>query len=67
MKDLNAKNLKLLRIKADLSQSELADILGVTQSAVTNWERGNTQPSVDRLPKLAEVFGCTIDELYGEK
>lgn len=61
---MDIKNLKILRAKAGLSQKALADILGITQSAVTNWERGNTNPTFNKLPELAKALDCTIDELY---
>ncbi|MCM1233980.1 MAG: helix-turn-helix transcriptional regulator [Ruminococcus flavefaciens] len=49
----------------ELTQAELAKRMSVTQSLIAQWERGATKPSADKLPTLASVLGCTIDELYG--
>lgn len=56
-------NYKKLREKSGLTQKELADELGVDQSAVCLWETGKTQPRAKLLPKIAKILGCTVDEL----
>ena len=62
------KQIKKLRLAAHLTQTELAQQMGYkTQSIVTMWENGERKPPSDKLPQLAKIFGCTIDELYGEK
>lgn len=53
----------LLRMRAGLTQRQVAKQLGINQSAVTHWECGISFPSVTKLPKLAELYGCTVDEL----
>ncbi len=53
------------REKLGMTKSELAQIMGVDASAVTRWETGEAMPRASKLPKLADLFGCTIDELYG--
>ena len=55
-----------LRRKCDMTQMELADRMGISFQAVSNWERGNSMPDISKLPELAEVFGVTIDQLLGE-
>ena len=50
-----------LRIKKGIQQKELALELGVSSAAVSNWEKGRSDPSGERLKKLAEIFG--VDEL----
>ena len=47
------------------TQKELADRLGVERSAVAKWESGKSQPQAARLVALAEIFGCTVDEILG--
>lgn len=51
------------REKSGLSQQEVAVQLGVDQSTVCLWETGKTQPRAKLLPKIAECYGCTVDEL----
>ena len=45
---------------------EIAKKAGVTQSTVSLWERGVTRPTVTLLPKLAQVYGVSMEELAGE-
>ena len=45
---------------------ELAEQLGINQSAVAQWETGKTTPSFKRLKKLAEALECSVDELMKE-
>lgn len=49
-----------LRIKKGIQQKELALELGISSAAVSNWEKGKSDPSGERLKKLAEYFG--VDE-----
>lgn len=62
----------MLRIKekrqhAGLSQAELAACVSVNQTAISQWERGITTPSLKNAKRLAHVFGCTIDDLYADE
>lgn len=52
------RDIKELRKKAALTQAELAEAVGVTQSTVSQWESGKAVPDTLKLPKLAEVLGC---------
>lgn len=52
-----------LRKKAGLSQRYVADYLNISQGAVSQWEQGLSMPSADKLPLLAKLLNCTIDEL----
>lgn len=61
------KQLKVLREKANISAAKLAKEIGVTPQAVGKWERGESMPRADQLPKLADLFGCTIDALFGRE
>ncbi|MBQ8551197.1 MAG: helix-turn-helix transcriptional regulator [Clostridia bacterium] len=53
------------RKKKDLTQTELADLLGISFQAVSNWERGNSMPDISRLPEIAELLDLPPDELLG--
>ena len=62
------KNIKKFREQKNISQVELADKLNVTRQAVSNWERGKTQPDIDTLHKIADMLEISIEELiYGNK
>lgn len=61
------KNIKRLREKSGMTQEALAEQLCVTRQAVSNWETEKTQPDVETLGKLAEIFGVSVEEIiYGE-
>lgn len=55
--------LNKLRTEKKLSQSKLADKLGVSHQAVQKWESGETTPDVEKVIKIANFFGVTIDYL----
>lgn len=57
--------IKEYREALGLSQLELAQRMNVCQSAVFRWEAGQTDPMAEKLPLLADLFGCSIDALYG--
>lgn len=57
--------LKELRESLNLTQHELASRIGVTRAAVGQWERNKSYPSVDMLPKLAALYGTSVDYLLG--
>ena len=52
-----------IRERANISQKELAERVGVTQAAISHWERGSRQPRVDMAVKIAKELNCTVDEL----
>ena len=52
-----------LRKEKRMTQIELAEKMGVTDKAVSKWERDLACPDVSTLPKLAEVFDISVDEL----
>lgn len=51
------------RERVGLTQAALAMKIGVTQQAVASWEAGKTLPRPAMLLRLADVLGCTVDEL----
>ena len=52
-----------LRKESGLTQSELAGKMGVTDKAVSKWERDVCCPDVSTIPKLAELFEVSVDDL----
>ena len=59
--------ISALRKEKGLTQLELARQMGVTDKAVSKWERNLSFPDVASLPKLAEVLGTSVDELLEVK
>lgn len=58
--------IKELRQKCGLDQAELAAQVGVAQPTVSGWEQEVYLPPTRKLPYLARVLGCTIDELFAQ-
>lgn len=58
-----AGRLTQLRKAKGLSQEDLASRLGVSRQAVSKWERGESSPDLDNLVALAELYGCSLDQL----
>lgn len=56
-----------LRKENGMTQLELAEKMGVTDKAVSKWERDLSCPDVNSLPKLAEIFQISVDELMQVK
>ncbi|MDE5605517.1 MAG: helix-turn-helix domain-containing protein, partial [Eubacterium sp.] len=63
---LNLGNtIKYLRKNKDITQEELADILGVSYQSVSRWETGACYPDMELLPVISDFFGITVDKLLG--
>ena len=58
------EKLQQLRRQNNMTQEQLALAVGVSRTTVTMWEAGESMPTSNKLPKLAQVLGCTIDELF---
>lgn len=59
--------IRELRKARGYSQVELAEKIGVSKQAISNWENDNIQPSIEMLIRLADVFGVTTDYLLGRE
>lgn len=57
--------IKHLRKEKDITQDELADILGVSCQSVSRWECGMCYPDMELLPVISAFFGVTVDKLLG--
>ena len=57
--------IREVRKAKKLSQTELAEMLHVHQTAVSQWENGKTEPDMDNLCRIADIFGVTVDYLLG--
>jgi transcriptional regulator with XRE-family HTH domain len=57
--------IRAARRRAGLSQAELAELLGVRQSSVSQWERGSTRPSTVHLLALTAALKCSLLDFSG--
>lgn len=60
-----SERLKNLRKQAHLTQTEVAEKLGISQQAYASWERGIKKPTQDNLVKIAQILNVSIDYLIG--
>ncbi len=65
MEQTLGKRIVTNRKRLGITQDALAEKLGVTAQAVSKWENDQSCPDITTLPRLAEIFGITIDELLG--
>lgn len=59
------ENIKHLRREKDITQEQLAEMLGVSYQSVSRWENNACYPDMELLPILATVFETTVDKLLG--
>lgn len=59
------KKIKQARIDQNMTQMNLADAMGVSYQAVSNWERGNSMPDISKLADLCAALHITVNELLG--
>ena len=57
------KKIRQYRKQMDITQGELARILGVSPQSVSKWETGEGYPDITLLPKIANYFNVSIDLL----
>ena len=62
-----AERIAELRRRAGYTQKDLAKLLNVDQSAVSQWERGKVKPLKKILPALAQALNCTVDDLQADR
>lgn len=60
----SGKIIKKLRFERNINQTELAEILGITQNNISSYETDRTRPSFEILEKIADYFGVSIDYLF---
>ena len=65
MSNILGSTIMKLRKENDLTQEQLAALLGISYQAVSKWETGNSCPDISMLPLLADLFQVSIDTLFG--
>lgn len=66
-KNLFSVRLKELRLQHGFSQEELAEKIGIKQNSYSDWEHGKCKPNYEKLEKIADFFGVSLDWLFGRK
>jgi len=59
-------NIKKLRLRKNLKQSQIAEKLGITCQAVSKWENNVNAPDINLLPDIARLLGVSIDTLFSD-
>ena len=61
------KRMKIARLEADLSQEELADLVGITRQTISLIESGNYNPSLRLCTDICKAVGKTLNDLFWEE
>ena len=56
-------DLRMLRRTKDMTQRELAEMVGVSEKTIIRWEKGEQAPNICDAQRLAKVLGCSMDSL----
>lgn len=56
--------LEAVRVNAGCNQKEWAEKIGVSNTTVVNWEKGNTEPTLSQLRKMSELSGIPMDFIF---
>ena len=59
------ENIYRLRTGKNMSQGDLADALDVSRQSVSKWENNSAVPELEKLIKMSELFGVTLDDMVG--
>uniref|UniRef100_UPI004057835B helix-turn-helix domain-containing protein n=1 Tax=Agathobacter sp. TaxID=2021311 RepID=UPI004057835B len=60
------KRIAFFRKKYNMTQLDLANEIGITDKAVSKWERDLSMPDISVIKKMAEIFGISVEELIGQ-
>lgn len=62
-----AANLRMQRARADISQGQLSEMIGVNITTICKYEDGSTTPGADKVFAIADALRCTPNDLLGWK
>lgn len=57
-------SLEAVRVNAKKTQKEWAELLGVSNTTVVSWEKGNTEPNLSQLRKMSDLSGVPMDFIF---
>ena len=58
-----SEQIKKIRVDKGITQQEMANNLGISRQAISNWENDRNLPDIEMIIKIAQVFNLTLDEL----
>lgn len=58
-------NMKVERVRKNMTAAQVADAIGVTENVIYAWERGEYEPRAANIVALAHLYGCSPDYLLG--
>lgn len=58
------ENFKKLRLRANLTQEEVADKLIIARQTISKWERDVSLPPLDLIVPITKILKCTIEEIF---
>ncbi len=61
------EKISTMRKDKNMTQAQLAELMNVTDKAVSKWERNLSCPDINSLPRLAKIFDITVDELISNR
>ena len=59
------ERFKELRLENNVTQQEMGKLLGVSKMAISHWESGHSEPSIEQLICIAKYFSVSLDYLLG--
>jgi DNA-binding XRE family transcriptional regulator len=62
-----ADALRMCRARSRVTRREASKTVGVTETTMWHWERGDATPRLDQAMALAKLYGCSMSELAGQK
>ena len=65
--DVFAANLRMQRARADISQGQLSEMVGVNITTIVKYEDGSITPGADKVYAIADALRCTPNDLLGWK
>lgn len=57
----------MYRLSVHMTQSDVAEKIGCSKNAYSRYERGEREPNIDTLCRIADIFRISLDELVGRK
>ena len=57
-------SIKAARVNAEMTQEEMANVLGVNKTTIVNWESGASEPKISQLQRISELSGIPIDFIF---